>query len=195
MNAHIGEDRDDTGAVFRRYSRFLPPTPATPKEVVRLLLWIDVQKTMRGNGTILPVDPRLYPRGVVAKVRDSLQEIWSAEDADTAEWRLLQFRSRMLAATTGSSKSEPPSPEDPLAQALAYLRKQIGKLKKCANPQCPTPFFIADRKERKYCGEDDCTAMVPEVTISRPGGDLREMHHGDKQKRRNGRVSWKRSSK
>ncbi len=42
-------------------------------------------------------------------------------------------------------------PDAPLSQALAYLGRSLRKLKKCANRECESPFFIAKRPDAECC--------------------------------------------
>jgi hypothetical protein len=51
------------------------------------------------------------------------------------------------------------TPGDRISQAIAYLQRQLGKLKKCTNPNCPTPFFVAKRREDRTCSDPCADAM------------------------------------
>lgn len=48
-------------------------------------------------------------------------------------------------------------PQTTLQAALYYLLQHSDKSKVCGNPDCPAPYFIAKRGNKKYCG-DDCEA-------------------------------------
>lgn len=150
-NAHADESADDTLRIFRLYWQFLPHPPGTPEEAVPLLPVFSGYFGKRGE--LLPKEPLVYQRGIIAGLRDWLQEIWKADDEYTAEWRRLHFRSEM--------KKVMPLPTDaPLAQALTYLWRQLGKLKTCANPACISPFFIAARRERRCCQSPMCVTAL-----------------------------------
>jgi hypothetical protein len=44
---------------------------------------------------------------------------------------------------------------------VAFLLDSERRLMKvCTNPDCPTPYFLAKRKDQKYCERGDCTAFA-----------------------------------
>jgi hypothetical protein len=45
-------------------------------------------------------------------------------------------------------------PQNEFERALYTLFRNSGLAKVCGNPECPAPYFIAQRKSQCYCGED-----------------------------------------
>jgi hypothetical protein len=62
-----------------------------------------------------------------------------------------------------------PTPEGPIARVAAHTTWQylclllalerVERLRKCENPDCPAPYFIARRKDRMFCSED-CAHLI-----------------------------------
>jgi hypothetical protein len=46
------------------------------------------------------------------------------------------------------------APQNDFERALYALFRNSGLAKVCENPECPAPYFIAQRKSQCYCGED-----------------------------------------
>jgi hypothetical protein len=86
-------------------------------------------------------------------LRDALRSIWTATDMRTKEWRifLLQANATMTASFLSISGPPPPSP---FQQSVLYLFKRATKTRGCSNPDCPSPYFFAQRSTQKYCSED-----------------------------------------
>ena len=162
VNAQVSETRDDTGRIFSRYSQFLPRPPSTFDEQVDLM-------PLLGTGWArmlaeLPEGPLVYQRGIVKRIAERLQDIWNEKDPESSQWQLSGFQCLMNALTTGRAYSDPP-PDTPFFRALALLWRSLGTLKKCANPACPNPFFIAVRKERRCCELPKCVAVVRGASV------------------------------
>ena len=184
VNANVTEAGDDVtkaegdaGRIFRLYSRFLPRVPMTHQEAYQNFMLLVVLKMRRkpSESGLLPKEEGDYQRGIVAEMRDQLQAVWSAGDVETAEWRLSGLYSLMQELMAGTAKPETlapeaaPSPSDvathkalsldaPLSQAMVYMWRKLGKLKKCPNPECPNTFFIAV-KEGQQCCSEECAAV------------------------------------
>jgi len=48
-----------------------------------------------------------------------------------------------------------------LRAVLAFaIVERAAKLAHCYNPDCPVPYFVAKRKDQKYCERGDCTAYA-----------------------------------
>jgi hypothetical protein len=118
----------------------------------------------------LPTKLETYQREIVAEMRDRLRAVWEAGDVEAAGWRLRGFESFMnevMAASPASGQPAPDvptpqrdamapgalPPDAPLSQALAYLGRNLRRLKKCSNRGCDTPFFIAKRSDDECCTE------------------------------------------
>jgi hypothetical protein len=87
------------------------------------------------------------------KLRDALRSIWITDEIKTKEWQifLLQADSTMTASFISISGPPPPSP---FQQSVLYLFKRATKTRGCSNPDCPSPYFFAQRSTQKYCSED-----------------------------------------
>jgi hypothetical protein len=183
VNAHVtegGDDvtktEDDAGRIFRLYSGFLPHAPSTPLEAHHnfTLLMLLMMRWKQFDSRRLPKEEEAYQRGIAAELRDQLRAVWTAGDAETAEWRLsgLYSLAQELVASTGTSDRHtpdaPPSqsgvgtpralPADaPLSQALFYVWRKLGKLKRCPNPECPNTFYIAVREGQQCCSAECAT--------------------------------------
>jgi predicted nucleic acid-binding Zn ribbon protein len=180
VNAHVTETgdnvkktEDDAGRIFHLYSKFLPRVPSTPQEAYQNFMLLMVLKMRRKppDPRLLPKDEVAYQRGIVAEIRDQLRAVWTAGDAETAEWRLSGLYSlaqEFMAGAAGTGLLTPDAPpsqtsagtrralpaDAPLSQALFYVWRKLGKLKKCPNPECPNTFFIAVREGQQCCSEE-----------------------------------------
>jgi hypothetical protein len=99
--------------------------------------------------------PQLYYRTFVKYLKEGLQAVWEAGEEYTAEWRLFWLRSNVqeLIGRPYKPGLEPPPIDLPIQQALHWLRQRFSKLKKCANPDCSSPFFIAGHGKQQYCSD------------------------------------------
>jgi hypothetical protein len=86
-------------------------------------------------------------------LRDVFRSIWTTTDMKTKEWRifLLQANATMTASFLSIIGPPPPSP---FQQSVLYLFKRATKTRGCSNPDCPSPYFFAQRSTQKYCSED-----------------------------------------
>lgn len=50
---------------------------------------------------------------------------------------------------------EPPPPLSPLENLLSWFQRNAYRARHCANPECPAPYFFAQRRGQKY--HKDCT--------------------------------------
>lgn len=206
VNAHVtetGDDvtktEDDTGRIFRLYSKFLPHVPSTPEEAYQTFMLLVVLKMRRKppDPRLLPKEEVAYQRGIVAEIRDQLRAVWTAGDAETAEWRLSGLYSLAQEFMAGAARpglltpDAPPSqpsagtrralPADaPLSQALFYVWGKLGKLKKCPNPECPNTFFIAVREGQQCCSEECASVSRREYKKAWWRGKRHELDEGER---------------
>jgi len=70
--------------------------------------------------------------------------------------------------------------------AFAVLRFHR-RMKMCANNECPAPYFIAKRKDQKYCERGDCTAEAQRARARKywnsKGAQLRRERNRQRRKR------------
>jgi len=73
-----------------------------------------------------------------------------------------------------------------LTLAFAVLRFHR-RMKMCANKECPAPYFIAKRKDQKYCERGDCTAEAHRAHARKywnsKGAQLRRERNRQRRKR------------
>ena len=169
-NAQLTDAEDHAGTIFHRYPEFLPHAPRSPQEAQQNspLLMALMNRWREFDARRLPEGLEAYQRGIVAEMRDRLRAVWAAGDVEAAEGRLTDLRAFMHEVMAAGLKSGPPAPDAlppqhdamapsalppdaPLSQALAYLGRNLRKVKRCANQGCDTPFFIAKRPEDECC--------------------------------------------
>jgi len=132
-------------------------------DVMALLPFLET-RIMSPDKRLLEGQQILY-RAVILETQKWLQAIWEAEDEYTAEWRLFHLQRHLnqamdIANYQWYEKSlQPPPPNAPINQAFRYLRRSFRRLKKCANKDCKTPYFVADRGKQSYCSIE-CAAVA-----------------------------------
>jgi hypothetical protein len=125
--ANAGEDPKSIDYVFRQYHELLPLATEKDKK-----------------------------KAIVEQLRDGVRAIWCAEDDYSGRWRVFTLRRTLDSVLWRQRvKHGQPSPaEGLLPKAFRYLLEKLAFLRKCANPECAAPFFIADRKRRAHCSVD-----------------------------------------
>jgi predicted RNA-binding Zn ribbon-like protein len=169
-NAWLTDAEDHSVTIFHLYPQFLPPAPSKPEEAQQNfpLLMALMNRWKEFDPRRLPTKLEACQREIVAEMRDRLRAVWEAGDAEAAGERLGGFESFMnevMAAGPASGQPAPDAPQPqrdamapgalppaaPLSQALAYLGRNLRRLKKCANRGCDSPFFIAKRPDDQCC--------------------------------------------
>jgi hypothetical protein len=131
--------------------------------------------------SLLSFDQNVYRRTIVEELRDRIRTIWVTEDEAIAVWRILNLQ-RILHETktdaqiTADSKHQPPPLNEPIHRALRFLERNLKKLKKCANPNCETPLFIAAKQTSTYCSGPCASFAAKEYMKSRAKGTGQETH-------------------
>ena len=136
-----------TDYFFRRYEEFFP----TRDQDIEFLIpffrrrWTSLEGVRKGVA-------QSYCRAVIGELRQGLRAIWLAEDDYVAEWQLfiLQFETHW---TVADRILHPPSLYESIQKAIDWLRRNLVMLHTCRNPECRTPFFVADRAQRRFCSE------------------------------------------
>ena len=122
-----------------------------------------------------PVSTRYW--WAVALVQERLRLAWDAPDLREAEWHIFLaryhfyqstvvmplFEERLRTTPAGINPFEQPRPPEeiaadlsaplltPFEQAMYHLQRIIGQMRRCPNPECPAPYFLAKKKAQKYC--------------------------------------------
>lgn len=158
----LNETGENIRYIFSGYAKFFPATSQAKDAVAFLPRIAD-----RLPNPVLHCDEQALRRAIVEELRDRLRAIWFAENESTARWRLFKLRfdvwlgSRpvMNRETHPDSKDQESLPlDEPIQQALHCLERNLHKLKRCENPECKTPFFIADKGTRRYCSVGTCAS-------------------------------------
>jgi hypothetical protein len=140
---------------FHLYSRFFPSAQTDIQDLLRF-----IGRRLNSQKAILPEMPQIYYRAVIEELRDWLRTIWVAEDNYTAEWRLFNLQlqlHRIMDADNYRWKDknlQPPPLAAPITQAFRYLHGRFDRLKRCGNPGCKDPFFIAQKGKQSYCSPE-----------------------------------------
>jgi hypothetical protein len=97
-------------------------------------------------------------------LRDAVRVVWKQTDLVARQWGVLNILGTYF-VTGGSRRVVGPilGPLDPFAYApgtpgpcgsvLLLLVKYSDLIRYCADPGCPTPFFIARRRSQRFCSD------------------------------------------
>jgi len=95
---------------------------------------------------------------------DVFRAAWVEPDAKTrefafamlrTEWMQMRYPDRGLSLRDegGVKRLPPPGEETPIELAFHYLLKHHSRTRCCPNPDCPAPYFFAERHTQRYCTE------------------------------------------
>jgi hypothetical protein len=106
-------------------------------------------------------ESELIHRYWLLPLRDKLRNIWDIQDLRIKKWVLFKIREYFLLGDPVLYQSDlqpfcfdiPGSLRDssPIEEALIYLEKHLVRTKRCENPECANPYFIAPRVFAKFC--------------------------------------------
>ncbi len=116
--------------------------------------------------------------GAIAHVQHFLRLAWNASDLRSREWFLYKARDEWRSYTVflplfdararkGGEiaryseeelrlRNSPPE-LDSFERALYHFHRMAVRAKRCLNPECPAPYFFAEKPSYKYCGSK-CSA-------------------------------------
>jgi hypothetical protein len=108
------------------------------------------------------------PELLVLLLSDFIQQAWSSPDLREREWKLFLARKQIWDLLMPAGWEAPLSapPRIPLEDAVLYLQSQEHRARRCANIDCPAPFFFANRKNQKFC-RDECAAPAKSAAKKR----------------------------
>ncbi|MFL6212045.1 MAG: hypothetical protein ACJ74W_24570 [Pyrinomonadaceae bacterium] len=98
-------------------------------------------------------------------LRKLLRGVLLEQDLRRKEWRVFEIRGWFyslereafwdeIASAIMEDRNLPDVPPPmPFEQALLYGIKSADRLRYCANPECPAPYFFVKRKNQRYCSE------------------------------------------
>lgn len=104
--------------------------------------------------------------GLLIPLRNWLRRIWVNPNMRHKELLLLGLREyvrglrqdlprrvyRIIPVAYWGNPEQPEEPS-PLEQALIWLLKSADKTRCCPHPDCPSPYFLAKRRNQRYCSE------------------------------------------
>ena len=116
----------------------------------------------------------------IMDIRDLLRKTWESSDRRSREWYLYKLsdhyhQSRVIKPElrrdwlqNGETslglftherwlKDQQPPPLTPFEHALFHLRVIIERARRCANSECPAPYFLTKKKGQRYCSSK-CSA-------------------------------------
>jgi len=97
--------------------------------------------------------------------RDLLRRVWDEEDSDSKKRWVFALRSFEIYGSFEENKIEPVDrlvklleskhlpPPGLMDQAVYYLMRSLLRLRRCQNPDCPAPYFVAVRRNRRFCSD------------------------------------------
>lgn len=103
-----------------------------------------------------------------------LRLAWNAKDLRTREWYLYKMRDghnkmarrrrmtpdewlqdRQQEVNADSEANAPPPKTLLVEQAIYFFQRKARRARRCANVECPAPYFFAKKRNQRYC-TDDC---------------------------------------
>lgn len=97
---------------------------------------------------------RMLCRSLMGELRKSLRMVWHAGNENAAEWRIFQLQARIRERSGFEDLKRnlhPPFPDTPIELAIDWVRRSLLALHVCRNPECASPFFVADRGQQRFC--------------------------------------------
>jgi hypothetical protein len=131
---------------------------------------------------LFPVAPEQARRQALQEYQDLIREAWVVASAGQRRYFVFMLRSRLYEAVLAEARESIPQtvlrsgkgqferksfwkaeysemlrslPKTSFDDAIDRLAGLGGRTKKCGNPACETPYFIAARKSQRYC-TDTC---------------------------------------
>jgi hypothetical protein len=163
--ANLRDDLDSTRRFERAFAAFIPSFHRTS-----LFDQTQIEEDEQLKRTFTPTlqDRVIENFGAHFWMLPSLQmvvcRLWIEPDVRQREWAAFIIRYHLYTVAqdqssevdfldTSSDRIPRIPPPTPFEQALVYLVKFADKARYCANPECPAPYFFAERKNQKYCSE------------------------------------------
>lgn len=165
-NLHV--DNPSIDSLRRKFADFLPDFPLD-SELAQLMLLKDPPRnppvlihradggTSIGSVLFSPETiAAINQRRLVVSLSTVIKQAWTAPDAETRDWKMFILRRQILSFYYAEDQwPAAPPPFTPLQQALRYLQMEGQSARRCANAECVAPYFLAKRRNQKFCG-DDC---------------------------------------
>ncbi len=82
---------------------------------------------------------------------ERLRRAWSETDERLREYSIFELRQEFHKATDPDHPNNPPA-LTPFEHAMFFLQRNLGRARKCANPECDAPYFFSKQyKPQRYC--------------------------------------------
>ena len=138
-----------------KFAEFLPDLPLDSEIAQLMLKYASLEKASIGK----LFSPRQIAahnqRRLVVSLSTAIKQAWAAPDAETRDWKMFILRRQLLSFYYAEDQWPPsPPPLTPLQQAVRYLQMEGRRARRCANSECPAPYFFATRRNQKFCGHD-----------------------------------------
>ena len=97
--------------------------------------------------------------------RDLLRRVWDGQDAESKKRWVFALRSLDIYGFGEADRVKPIDrlvrllqskhlpPPSLMEQAVYYLMRSMLRLRHCQNPDCPAPYFVAVRRNRRFCSD------------------------------------------
>ncbi|MDT8071207.1 MAG: hypothetical protein ROO76_23875 [Terriglobia bacterium] len=96
--------------------------------------------------------PNVIEPKYVQALADRLRLIWSDPDSRSRQWRLFAIRALYANFIEPKRDFTVIPAASPFDDAMVYLDRHHEQFRYCKNPECHTPYYIAQtRKPTKYC--------------------------------------------
>lgn len=160
------DDVDDAARLVQRYREFFPAWYPGDS------YW--AQQVHRFRQGDIPADElRKWSLRPLIALRNDLRRMWEMKEGDDRkDWGVYLMRKRMWALTAHPTikdgifdglLSQRPPPLDALQQACLYFQAKSYSCRTC-RPACMiTPYFIATKRNQRYCDEVCAKAVQAEV--------------------------------
>lgn len=120
---------------------------------------------------------------VVLKFRDVLRRAWIG---DSCSLNIVELLAQMNAKITATENGRIELVIDDTlgAASILFLREfAAGRLGMCANPQCPSPYFVRSRRTQKFCDVPACMVYSHRVSANNYWSRNREKELAKSKKR------------
>ena len=165
--ANLGTSPEAEGRFREHYGDIIPKWPVKPDAVELVPQGHEPPQSAGTARLFTPQGPLELPmmklsdadleRRRLYVLRDTVRAIWRDPDARTREYATFLLIQKVLSDVdprcAGIFTFSQLPPISPFERALRYLLKEAGRLRYCPNPECPAPYFFANRRSQKFCSE------------------------------------------
>jgi hypothetical protein len=134
----------------------------------------------------------------ILEARNELRELWEASAPATRKEEILTAWLRrgpadfLLPRWKGRTLSLFPNYVNLRALLFIGILHRSARFARCQNPDCPAPYFLANRRSQKYCERGDCTAYAQRKYALKWWKDEGQKRRRTKRRKSKGRESTRR---